>query len=168
MRYNSITLWTSLLLASGEGTLSCHTLPDHMTPLQGHYTTFCIAQHTAILAACFWIPRKEHVMERSRNSFQAFPRCSTLASGWGMWITSRSVLIVSLIWRMKRYGGAFSEMTQVLAQELSSDHLAKLNSLPLNQSLKVLIINNPPYQLYLQDAYLGDRQPVFCPLSVLA
>lgn len=90
-------------------------------------------------------------MERNRNSFQAFPRWSTLASGWGMWVTSSTVLIVSLIWHMECYGGASSEMTQVLAHVLSSDHLAKPNSLPLNRSLKVLSTNSPPYQLHLRE-----------------
>lgn len=52
---------------------------------------------------------------------------------------------------MECYGGALSEMTHILAHELSSDHLAKPNSLPLNQSLKVLSTNNPPYQLHLQN-----------------
>lgn len=69
---------------------------------------------------------------------------------------------------MECYGGALSEMTQVLAHELSSDHLAKPNSLPLNQSLRVVNTNNPPHQLHLQHGCVSDRQLVFCCLCMLA
>lgn len=77
MIFNFITQWTILLLALGVETLSCHTLPDHMIPLQGHCFLLS-SEHTSILAACFWIPKKEQVMEKrdgkEREFFSGLPQ----------------------------------------------------------------------------------------------
>lgn len=154
--------------------LSCKTLPYHMTPLQGHCFLYS-SEHSAILATCFWIPKKEQVMEKKDGKewefFSGHPRMQHISlrlrnvNHIQDCVNSFLDMTHGVLWR-----SSLSEMTQVLAHELSSDHLAKPNSFPLNQSLKLLSTNNPPYQLHLQDGcvHLGDRQPVFCRLRMLA